>query len=313
MSFHKNSDLPEVEVLLATLDGEMYIKDFLDSLTLQRGVHIHLVVSDDGSKDLTLPIVEGFRTKFKTLKFLTGPKLGPAENFYFLIQNASHEFIALADQDDVWLPNHLQDSIARIRLTHPKPSLTSASVWEIKFDSPEANIWPKERSFDGFPLNFFENNVRGCTIVFNQEFKDFFNEFKNDYALMHDWWIGIIGWCFANFSYSDKPEIIYRIHDKQFVGNSKRNLFHQVVSFCRNKLGAPSLSQMYWIKNYKTINKSPNYVKTLHMIDVLESSIPCRIKIFNSDLIFRTIPYQNLILKLLLFLGVPQLIRRYQR
>ena len=47
-----------VEVLLATYNGEKYLAEQLDSLLAQEDVNISLLVSDDGSSDRTLEILE---------------------------------------------------------------------------------------------------------------------------------------------------------------------------------------------------------------------------------------------------------------
>jgi len=108
-SSSKDSCPYEVEVLLATFNGGLHIQDFLESLLQQRHVVIHLRVSDDGSSDETLEIIEEYRVKFKTLDVLSGPKQGPAENFLHLIRRASFKFVALAAQVDVCASAHLFD------------------------------------------------------------------------------------------------------------------------------------------------------------------------------------------------------------
>ena len=54
---HSNSAGINVEVLLATYNGEKYLGEQLDSLIAQTGVNISLLVSDDGSNDRTLEIL----------------------------------------------------------------------------------------------------------------------------------------------------------------------------------------------------------------------------------------------------------------
>ena len=309
----KELDLPEIEVLLATFNGELYLSEFLDSLSKQHGVKIHLVVSDDGSTDRTLEIVEEFRNEFASLNILNGPKLGPAKNFFFLIQNSSHSFVALADQDDIWLPEHLKNSINRIQVSHPKASMTATSVWEIDFDQENACIWPSNQNPFCFPRIFFENYIRGCTIVFNSEFRNLLINFETQKTIMHDWWIGIIGWCFAEFSFSDYPEIVYRLHAGQHVGNEKRNLKKQIRNFKNSNFASTLLEQMYILKKHNLVDDSENLIKVFNLISILESPFLERIKLLQRNLTFRSCWYQNLIVKIVLFLGIPQWVQRRLR
>lgn len=305
-SFSEDLGFYEVEILLATFNGALHIRDFLESLTQQRLVKIHLLVSDDGSSDQTLEIIEEYRVKFKTLDIIPGPKKGPAENFFHLIKKASLEFIALADQDDIWLPDHLYNSINRLLLTRQKPSLTASRVWETTFNSRTANIWPIDCNAQLFPRILFENQVRGCTIVFNKSFMNILNQLDNQAAVMHDWWIGITGWCFAEFTYSKNPEIIYRLHDKQAVGNKDRNIWQQMHFFAKRGFAAQVLHQIYALNQCIGKYHTDNYVIALKFINLLDSPMSKRRMILKRDLMLRTIWYQNFTLKFFLFLGIPQ-------
>ena len=65
-SSDKEERLPEVEVLLATFNGQLYLPEFLESLCNQQGVKIHLRVSDDGSKDETINILYKYAESFES-------------------------------------------------------------------------------------------------------------------------------------------------------------------------------------------------------------------------------------------------------
>ncbi len=221
----ENKELTDVEVLLATYNGESYLREFLDSLLNQKNVWIHLLVSDDGSSDSTLNIVKEYEPKFKTLRIIEGPQKGPAENFFYLLQNSIFEFIALADQDDIWLPNHLNDSIKRLEQLRSGPKLTFSTLLE--FDEKKRNEfhkWPK-RNPETDVRNFItENLARGCTMVLNSELREIVNKSAKQNAVMHDWWILLIASCAGEISWNEKPEILYRKHDFNFTNNKKRKV-----------------------------------------------------------------------------------------
>ena len=60
----------DIEVLLATYNGAHFLNEFLDSLVEQEGVDIHLLVSDDGSTDSTLEIVNSYNSKFEKITYI---------------------------------------------------------------------------------------------------------------------------------------------------------------------------------------------------------------------------------------------------
>lgn len=131
-----NSGKVRVQVLLATCNGERYLQEFLDTLVNQQGVIIDLLASDDSSSDGTMEILERSKSRFLNCLILNGPGKGPMENFFHLIKHASGDYIAFADQDDLWDVNHLRNSCLRLKDFNSLPALSFSSVSE--FSSPLA-------------------------------------------------------------------------------------------------------------------------------------------------------------------------------
>lgn len=221
-SLVKGSRLPDVEVLLATLNAEKHIEEFLLSLSKQEGVKIHLRVSDDGSSDHTLRIVDTYRQRFESCEILEGPRSGPASNFFHLINHATKDFVAIADQDDIWLPNHLHDSIIRLKNTEEMPSLTFSSVIEFEDSSNELRLWPTRFPDKDIRSILTENLARGCTFVLNSKAINLINLYKPKSAIMHDWWILLLIASTGNVTWSHSPEIRYRIHENNLIGRTPR-------------------------------------------------------------------------------------------
>jgi glycosyltransferase involved in cell wall biosynthesis len=111
----------EVSVVMATYNGERFIREQLESLAAQTLRPCELVVSDDGSTDRTLEIVGEFaaRAPFPVRVQRNAQRLGPSENFLQAARRAAGEWIAFCDQDDVWLPQKLA-RIAEIVEANPK-------------------------------------------------------------------------------------------------------------------------------------------------------------------------------------------------
>ena len=211
--------MKEVDVLLATYNGAKYVSEFLESLTRQVDVSIKLIVSDDGSEDETLAIVQGFADSFQSLSILNGPGLGPSQNFLFLLKQAKSEFVAFADQDDVWLPGHLINSITRLESSE-KPALSFAKVYEFSSTNQSpGRIWPKKIKVKQFANIAFENCARGCVIVMNAKAVNLLNSKEPDHVVMHDWWALQVMKSCGEVYFSTAPEIEYRIHANNFTKN----------------------------------------------------------------------------------------------
>ena len=107
-------------MLLATYQGEAFLKQQLDSLTGQSYTNWHLHISDDASTDSTLQIIAEFiKGTSQVVTVYDGPCKGVTYNFFHLINTvASHptNLYAFCDQDDVWLPEKLRDAVAIFRI-----------------------------------------------------------------------------------------------------------------------------------------------------------------------------------------------------
>jgi glycosyltransferase involved in cell wall biosynthesis len=207
----------DIDVLLATYNGEFFLEEFLDSLAAQEHVNIHLIVSDDGSTDSTLETIKCYQSKFKRVTILHGPKKGPTSNFFYLLRASEGSFIALADQDDIWNKHHLKNSIDRIR-NNKLPTMTYSAVEEFNHLNTDRTIWPTKYRGPEFPAIIFENTARGCTFVLNQGARELVNLKEPKNAIMHDWWILLLLQVYGQVFYEPKPEIQYRLHSKNFVG-----------------------------------------------------------------------------------------------
>ena len=104
MTNQKESTAPLVAVLLATNNPSDHIEEQIQSIRLQKNVKTVIYWGDYQSST---------HTKKKIRKLLGGfdyreyeiLESGPAANFFFLLKQSKEDYIAFADQDDVWLPN----------------------------------------------------------------------------------------------------------------------------------------------------------------------------------------------------------------
>lgn len=229
---------PVIQVLLATFNGEKYIGEFLKSLSEQQGVKVHLLVSDDGSTDGTIAVLESFRQNFEKVNILHGPGRGPSENFFWLLENASGKYVAFADQDDLWSSNHLLKSIQRLANFSQTPALTFCQVIEYDQSTKRVNVWPKQKCLLRIEQVLAENWARGCTIVFNSKLLEFLKQSKPEKAIMHDWWALLVAISIGQVIYEPSPELRYRVHDTNFT-RKKRQFLAKIPDLQKKQEWAP--------------------------------------------------------------------------
>jgi glycosyltransferase involved in cell wall biosynthesis len=95
--------MTSLAVVMATYNGARWLPEQLDSILAQTRLPDRLIVSDDGSSDGSLELLERFAESAPIpVTLLTGPGSGLADNFWHAVSHASEDLIAWADQDDVW-------------------------------------------------------------------------------------------------------------------------------------------------------------------------------------------------------------------
>lgn len=187
--------LPKIAVLMATYNGERFIEEQLLSVLRQYGVDLHIFISDDCSTDSTLQIVEDTATKFGRITVISeGIKFGSAgKNFISLISSqcfSDFDYVALADQDDIWLSNKLTAAVSCIE--EKKIEAYSANViafWNEKTKVKAIVKSQKMRKYD----HLFEAAGPGCTYVFTaSSLLPFARKFRDNPEFLqnvfqHDW------------------------------------------------------------------------------------------------------------------------------
>ena len=101
-----------VDVLLATYNGEKYIREQIESILNQTYKNIRLIISDDCSKDNTPEILKEYEKNDNRVElYIQEENLGVVKNIEFLLGKVKDKYYMLSDQDDVWLPEKIEKSL----------------------------------------------------------------------------------------------------------------------------------------------------------------------------------------------------------
>ena len=136
---------PLVSVCVVTFNHARYIRACLMSVIAQSSdVTLEILVGDDLSEDGTSAIVAELAREYPHLirHFRHAPRLGPAENYRFIICKARGALIAHLDGDDFWLPGKLAAQTALL-VQHPECSAVYSNALAVRDD--------------GTPLGLFNN------------------------------------------------------------------------------------------------------------------------------------------------------------
>ncbi len=217
---------PKVLVLMAAFNGEMWIKEQIDSITRQAGVNVSLYIFDDGSDDSTVAVIEECVAKNNSISLIraTTPSGSAGKAFMQLMTlapSSGFDFVAFADQDDIWDADKISTAAKQLlECGGHAYSCAVTAVWSngrirvIRQGAPA-------RTLD----HFFEGGGQGCTYLIENKFFCEIQEFiKNNRPLCkkfhyHDWLIYILAraWCKV-WIFDDTPHIRYRQHDANELG-----------------------------------------------------------------------------------------------
>ena len=110
-------EIKKISVVMCTYNGARFIREQLDSILNQTYPIYELIVQDDCSTDETVEIVKEYQVRFPQVDikiYINEKNLGFNRNFLTAIQKAKGEYIAIADQDDIWLLNKLEVLLCNI-------------------------------------------------------------------------------------------------------------------------------------------------------------------------------------------------------
>ena len=93
-----------ISVCIATYNGDSFIRRQLETILPQLSPDDEIIISDDGSTDKTLSIIQALSSPLIKVYQNTGIH-GYTPNFENALRMAKGDYIFLCDQDDVWLPN----------------------------------------------------------------------------------------------------------------------------------------------------------------------------------------------------------------
>lgn len=209
-----------VTVLMSTYNGEKYIKEQLESILGQEGnFFLKVIIRDDGSTDATCRIVERMIENNSDVILRKEKNIGVNESFFNLIECAPNsDYYAIADQDDIWLPNKIQVAINALK-NDPKKMLYGSS--SICVDEKMNYIVKNPIIYKPITLynTMIQNFIGGHTQVFNHKFIEII---KRDYDLKnifaYDAYFTNVAMLYNALYFDENSYVYYRLHENNLVG-----------------------------------------------------------------------------------------------
>lgn len=235
-----------ISIVMATYNGEKYIRDQIESIISQLREYDELIISDDGSSDATGSIAHEYEVKDARIKLIDGPRCGVVKNFENALKEAHNDLIMFADQDDIWMPNKL-DKIRDYMTEHPDIMLTMHDMYiadneeikQNKFQRTSFKIRPRKH---GYIYNLLYNGYYGCCMTLRHDLVEKIVPFP-DQVTLYDQWISLIAEKQKKAAFIECPLIVHRYHGDNF---SKKRSFLEKVGFRIELLVATKKTLRRW-------------------------------------------------------------------
>lgn len=232
----------KVDILLATYNGEKYLKEQVESILNQTYQNIQIIISDDCSQDKTRQILREYEKNEKIKVFYQEKNLGYVKNFEFLLKQVENNIYMLSDQDDVWKEEKVEKTVEKLKqenldlvfgdLEVVDENLNTICKSYNKYMHLNRKI---EKHLKNYHLQYMYNCMTGCTMASKKEFIEKILPFPtNSKYMIHDYWIGLIIALNGKVGYLQTPYILYRQHGNNQVGVSKASHKFKKLEQLRN-------------------------------------------------------------------------------
>lgn len=231
----------KIDILMATYNGEKYLRNQLLSLQQQTHENWILWVRDDGSSDSTLQIINDFSKldpRIRNVSENSGINLKPGKNFLGLTKYASSKYTIFCDQDDLWFEKKLEllCKFAEKNFDEARPCLVYCDAYGysdidgvISLDSVSKHHAKSLRQF-----LFFNSGYQGSSLLFNRNLCKLAAEYRANYFYMHDDVVSLLAHTFGQVFFLPKKLMLYRQHASNVTGNISKGLYHKIKRLLNN-------------------------------------------------------------------------------
>lgn len=202
-----------ISVVLCTYNGGAFIDDQIASVLAQEYAPYEIIIQDDCSTDNTWDKLQEWQKKDERIQlFRNRHNLGYNRNFEAAIQLATGDFIAICDQDDIWLPAKLDRLLKAftgddVMLAHNRSVRLENGVLDYK----KSKLQHHFSGNDTRKLLFF-NQINGHDMLFRKTLVQHIVPIPE--GMFYDWWIAVIATSYGQVASVPDFLVHHRIHGR---------------------------------------------------------------------------------------------------
>lgn len=217
--------LPLVSIVLATYNGEKYIRQLLDSILKQDYPNIEIIVTDDHSSDTTFSILQEYASKYACIRIYSNENnLGINKNFEKGLLLARGEYVTISDQDDIWKEGKISILVKEIgnhTMIYHDSELIGPDGLSLNKKLSDLDIFT---SFDNCLQFTIANRVPGHTMLFKKTLIAQCIPFPKN--IFYDHWLAFVATFNTKIKFTNRVLVLYRQHKNNLSGakvKSKKN------------------------------------------------------------------------------------------
>lgn len=307
-----------VDILLATYNGEKYLRCQLDSILKQTYTNIRILINDDCSQDGTVDILKEYEKKDNRIQVQYNKNnLGSIKNFENLLTRVESKYFMLSDQDDYWMPDKVEKSLNKIIDENADLVFTDLEA----VDEELKTIAPSVVRFMGFKKNidkhndyklvFLRNCVTGCTIISKKELIRKYIPIPEKQPMVHDWWMALMIAQNGKIAFLDEPTIKYRQHAKNQLGIYGMKTYIESFDEYREKYINLKLEQFkIYVENKESFEKQELVElsqKAINYLEDIKNKKQINLKNYKTFFDLYNMEYPAMRLKTFVMLNLPVL------
>lgn len=281
---------PLISIALCTYNGEKYLAEQLESIINQTYKNIEIIAVDDCSSDGTLLILQEYAQQYPQIKvFSNTQNKGYTKNFEYAISLCKGEYIAISDQDDIWIASKLELLLNQIKIKDSLLAYSNSALIDEKGNSLHKTGFDKRSRYSGGDpraLALF-NIFLGHAMMFKRELVD--SAFPIPEGSTYDAWLGFVATNKNRVCVVDNVLTLFRQHNtnssKKWEGNTKLEKIILLKKRLHNYLTIPDLQhRSFFEKLYSLVDNRTKGSMDIRLLLFLFKHRDVLTAIFNTGL-----------------------------
>ncbi|TDE12003.1 glycosyltransferase family 2 protein [Dyadobacter psychrotolerans] len=239
---------PLVSIVMATYNGGRFLREQLDSLVAQTYPNLEIVIVDDASTDQTPAILDEYVAVYSNIQvYKAEQNLGYIRNFEKGLLLCQGEYIALCDQDDIWLAEKI--SILMRQRGHHSLIYCNSELIDAAGERSGVKLNDLKNLLDFWtPLNYVVGGTAsGHAMLVKREV--ILQSVPLPSMVTHDYWIGFVATLSAPMKFVHEVLVLYRQHGGNVIGvnggGSKATKKRKISKEERDELVRQRMKLMY--------------------------------------------------------------------